>query len=382
MRKIKMGMVGGGTGAFIGEVHRKAAFLDGKIELVCGAFNSDAQRSKHSAKNFGIASLRAYGSYQEMFKKEAQLSSEQRMDFVAIVTPNKTHFPISKLALESGFHVVCDKPATFSLAEAKELQKIVEKTGLIYALTHTYSAYPMIKQAKEMIAEGKLGKIRRVVAEYPQGWLSTNLEAQGQKQALWRTDPEQSGISCCMGDIATHAENLLEYVTSLRITEVSADLTAFVQGRRLDDDGNVLLRLEQGAKGVLFASQIAAGEENALRLRVYGEKGGLEWSHNDPNSLICRWLEEPTQIYRTGVDNAYLSELTQKNTRLPSGHPEGYLEAFANIYVDVATAIHARLNGDSTAKPEVPDIVAGVRAMTFVQAVVESSQKNSTWIKI
>ena len=282
MRKLRMGMVGGGQGAFIGAVHRIAAFIDNKIELVCGAFSSTAEKSIASGKELGIDDSRCYGTYEEMMEKEKALPEDQRMDFVAIVTPNHMHFPVAKTALENGFHVMSDKPATLDLAEVKELEKIVDATGLIYGLTHNYTGYPMVKEAKDMVATGKLGKIRKIVVEYPQGWLAT---AEQNKQAAWRTDPKLAGGSCCMGDIGTHAENLAEYITGLKITELCADFTTFVEGRPLEDDGNVLIRLEEGARGILYASQISVGEENGLRIRVYGTKGGIEWVQLDPNTL-------------------------------------------------------------------------------------------------
>ncbi len=314
-RKIRYGMVGGGRGAFIGAVHRIAAAIDGQVELVCGAFSSDPQRSKDSGADFFLPPDRCYGTFEEMMEKEAALPEGERMDFVAIVTPNHMHFPAAKAALEAGFHVLSDKPATFDLAEAKELEKIVEKSGKLYGLTHNYTGYPLVKQAKDMVAEGKLGKIRKVVVEYPQGWLATRLEADDQKQAAWRTDPKRSGAAGCIGDIGTHAENLAEYITGLKISELAADITAFVPGRALDDDGNVLLRFEGGAKGVLHSSQISVGEENNLNIRVYGEKGGLEWHQNEPNTLLVKWLDQPMQVYRTA--NGYLGANAAAATRTP-----------------------------------------------------------------
>ncbi|HEY8965271.1 MAG TPA: Gfo/Idh/MocA family oxidoreductase, partial [Candidatus Methylacidiphilales bacterium] len=295
-------MVGGGQGAFIGAVHRMAANLDGQIELVAGAFSSDAARSKASGKELFLDEARCYGSYQEMFEAEAKLPAAERIEFVVIVTPNFLHFPIAKAALEHGFHVLSDKPATLDLAEAKELKKIVEKTGLLYGLTHNYTGYPMVKEARELVRSGKLGKIRKVVVEYPQGWLAQPIESSGQKQADWRTDPKRSGISCCLGDIGTHAENLAEYVTGLKIEAVCADISTFVPGRLLDDDANVLLRFEGGAKGILHSSQISVGEENGLNIRVYGEKGSLAWRQEEPNTVVLRWLDQPIQHLRAGSD--------------------------------------------------------------------------------
>src|SRR5215510_6386710 len=312
-RKIRYGMVGGGRGAFIGAVHRIAAALDQQIELVCGAFSSDPERSKASGADLFLPPDRCYGTFEDMILGEKQLPAEKRMDFIAIVTPNHMHFPPAKLALESGFHVLSDKPATFNLAEAKKLGELVKKTGLLYGLTHNYTGYPLVKEARDMISSGKLGKVRKVVVEYPQGWLATRLEATGQKQAGWRTDPKRSGAAGSIGDIGTHAENLAEYVTGLQIAELAADLTSFVKGRRLDDDGNVLLRFKGGAKGVLHCSQISVGEENNLNLRVYGEKGGLEWHQRFPNTMYVKWLDQPMQVYRTGL--GYICKNAAATTR-------------------------------------------------------------------
>ena len=383
-RKIRYGMVGGGRGAFIGAVHRIAANIDGQIELVAGAFSSDPEKSKDSGADFFLSPDRVYGSYQELVTKEAALPADQRIDFVSIVTPNHVHFPAAKAALEAGFHVLSDKPATFNLAEAKELAAIVKKTGRLYGLTHNYTGYPLVKEARHLVHSGKLGKIRKVVVEYPQGWLATRIEASGQKQAAWRTDPKRSGAAGCIGDIGTHAENLAEYITGLQISELAADLTAFVKGRKLDDDGNVLLRFKGGAKGVLHSSQISVGEENNLNIRVYGELGGLEWHQNEPNTLLVKWMDQPMQVYRTA--NGYLSDAAKAAGRTPPSHPEGYLEAFANIYKNFANAIRARQAGKKLAKDDVandyPKIEDGVRGMAFIEAVVASSKANAAWTKI
>lgn len=383
-RKIRYGMVGGGRGAFIGAVHRIAAALDQQIELVCGAFSSDPQRSKESGADFFLPPDRCYGSFEEMIKAEAKLPEGERMDFVSIVTPNHMHFPPAKMALEHGFHVLSDKPATLNLEEAKKLGELVKKTGLLYGLTHNYTGYPLVKQAREMVATGQLGKIRKVVVEYPQGWLATRLEASDQKQAAWRTDPKRSGAAGCIGDIGTHAENLAEYITGLQISELAADITAFVKGRKLDDDGNVLLRFKGGAKGVLHSSQISVGEENNLNIRVYGEKGGLEWHQNEPNTLLVKWLDQPMQVYRTA--NGYLCKAALAAGRTPPAHPEGYLEAFANIYKAFAGAVRARLEGKRLAKDDLthdyPKIHDGIRGMAFIEAVVKSSKANAVWTKL
>ena len=375
-------MVGGGRGAFIGAVHRIAANMDGQIELVCGAFSSDPDKSKASGADLYLDSSRCYGSFEEMIHSEKALPADKRMDFVSIVTPNHMHFAPAKMALENGFHVLSDKPATFNLEEAKSLAGIVAKTGLLYGLTHNYTGYPLVKQAREMVLAGSLGKIRKVVVEYPQGWLATRLEESGQKQAAWRTDPTRSGAAGCVGDIGTHAENLAEYITGLKIHELAADLTCFVEGRLLDDDANILLRFEGGAKGVLHCSQISVGEENNLNIRVYGEKGGLEWHQKEPNTLLLKWLDRPIEVYRTA--NGYLGSAAASNTRTPPAHPEGYLEAFANIYRNFANHIRARQGGQepSTVALDYPKIEDGVRGMAFIEAVVHSSKQNAAWTRI
>lgn len=380
-RKIRMGMVGGGRGAFIGAVHRMAAAIDGEIEIVCGAFSSNPKKSKLSGEDLYLPKDRVYGSYQEMIKKEALLPLGERMDFISIVTPNHVHFGPAKMALENGFHVVCDKPLAFNMKEAKALQKLVEKTGLIFALTHNYTGYPMVKQAKSMIAKNKIGKVRKVVVEYPQGWLSTFVEGTDSKQAAWRTDPKRSGIAGAMGDIGTHAENLAEYVTGLKIKKMCADLSILVDGRQLDDDGNVLLEFDNGAKGILSASQISAGEENNLRIRIYGEKAGLDWRQMEPNTLIVRWLDKSTEIMRTGIGK--LSVEAQAHTRLPGGHPEGYLEAFANIYRNFAKCVQARLQNKKPNKihTDFPTVEDGVRGMRFIEKVVASSKSKTKWTR-
>jgi predicted dehydrogenase len=382
MRKIRMGMVGGGKDAFIGAVHRMAASLDGQIELVCGAFSSSPEKSKETGKALYLPEERVYDSFEQMIQKEKDLPDTTRMDFVSIVTPNFLHFLPAKLALENGFHVVCDKPMTINLAEAKELQKLVEQTGLLFVLTHNYTGYPMVKEAREMVKSGKIGKIRKIVVEYPQGWLATKIEDTGHKQAAWRADPQKTGAANCMGDIGTHAENLAEYITGLKIKELCADLHTFVPGRHLDDDGNVLLRFENGASGVLHASQISVGEENNLNIRIYGETGGLEWHQQEPNTLIVKHLDKPAEIFRTGGAFSFLSEQALAHTRLPSGHPEGFIEAFANIYRNFALTLQARLEGRQPDRKylDFPTVNDGVRGMAFIETVVESSQSDKKWI--
>jgi len=377
-----MGMVGGGRGAFIGQVHRIAAALDGQIELVCGAFSSSPEKSRLSGKDLFLPDDRVYGSFEEMITKEKKRPEGERMDFISIVTPNHMHFAPAKMALENGFHVVCDKPLCFNLEEAYALREIYSKTDLVFALTHNYTAYPMVKEARHIIQSGQLGKIRKLVTAYPQGWLSTFLEESEQKQASWRTDPRKSGIAGAMGDIGTHAENLAEYISGLQIEELCADISTFVEGRRLDDDGNVLIRYNNGARGILYASQISAGEENALSVKVYGEKGGLEWHQMHPNTLELKWLDKPKELIRTGVGQ--LSESTQAHTRLPAGHPEGYLEAFANIYRNFAKCIQAKLEGveaDPVYK-DFPGIEDGIRGMEFIYKVIESGKSDTKWIKM
>ena len=369
-------MVGGGKGAFIGQVHRIAAAIDGEIELVCGAFSSDPARSKESGEALYLPSNRVYGSYQEMIAAERELPEGERMDFVSIVTPNHAHFGPAMLALENGFHVVLDKPMTLDLDEARQLKQKVEETGLLFLLTHTYVGYPMVRQARQMVKDGAFGKIRKIYVEYPQGWLSRPSEQSGDKQASWRTDPSKSGKSGCMGDIGTHALHLAEFVSGLRTEKLCASLYTYVEGRRLEDDGNILLQFDNGASGVLMASQVAAGEENALKLRVYGENGGLEWSQQEPNTLLVKWLDEPTQVYR--ANGAGLSAEAQAFCRTPAGHPEGYLEAFANLYRSFAGAWRAR-NGGENNMPDFPSAADGVRGMAFLDNVLRSNDSNEKW---
>ena len=378
-RKLRMGMVGGGLTSFIGPVHRKAAGIDGEIELVCGAFSVIPGESKATGEALYLNPNRVYETYQEMFEKESKLPASERMDFVSVVTPNHVHFGPSKMALESGFHVIVEKPIAFSLEEAKTLKKVVEKSGLILGLTHTYTGYPLVKEARNMVAAGKLGAIRKVYVEYPQGWLSTLLEKSGNAQASWRTDPKQSGMGGAIGDIGTHAANLAEYITGLKITEVCAMLNTVVKGRHLDDDSSMLLRFENGASGILMATQVAAGEENNLNIRIYGEKGGIEWRQMEPNTLVVKWLGKPMEIVRAG--QGYLSDDSKAFTRTPAGHPEGYLEAFANIYRAFTKAVREYKPGKKInyAKYDFPDVEDGVRGMNFVQTVVKSANSSKKW---
>ena len=380
MTRIRMGLVGGGEGAFIGAVHRIAAELDGRIELVCGAFSSNPSRSKRFGQElYDLPPNRSYGTFNEMVTEELRLPAEERMHFVVIATPNHLHFPVAESALQAGFHVVSDKPVTFDLGEARTLRALAAEKDLLFGLTHNYTGYPMVKEARELIKTGALGTIRRVIVEYLQGGLAERLETQGNKQAIWRTDPRFSGSAGCMGDIGTHGENLLEYVTGLEIDSLCADLTTFVPGRLLEDDGNVLLRFSNGARGVLLASQIAVGEENGLKLRVYGERASLEWVQTDPNSLIVRWSDRPFEVRRTGGPG--VSEAATAATRLPAGHPEGFLEAFAVLYRNFAAALEARLAGRDPTSEELdfPTIDDGVRGMAFIDAVVDSSKRGGVW---
>lgn len=382
MRKLRMGMVGGGKDAFIGAIHRIAANMDGMIELCCGALSINADIARDSAKALHLPEERTYLTYDEMIKKESELPADKRMDFATIVTPNFAHFAPAMMALDHGFHIVIEKPMTFTLDEAKELKKKVENTGLLLCLTHTYSGYPMVKQARQMVAGGALGNVRKIIVEYPQGWLSRLSEREGNAQAAWRTDPSKSGKSGSMGDIGTHAAHLAEYISGLKITKVCADLNIVVKGRMLDDDGNVFLKFDNGASGVLIASQIAAGEENALKIRIYGENGGIEWAQQEPNTLLVKWLDQPTQILRAGSNyTKHLSSFATHNCRTPGGHPEGYLEAFGNIYRNFALTLSARLEGkEPTAEMlDFPKAEEGVRGMAFIENVVASSKSNEKW---
>ena len=375
-------MIGGGPDAFIGAVHRIAANLDGQIELVCGAFSSQAEKSKVMGKSLYLNRNRSYSSYSEMIEQERRLPEGERMDFVSIVTPNHIHFEPAKLALENGFHVIIDKPLTLTLAEAKQLKKVVDKTGLVLAVTHAYTGYPMVKEARQLVASGKLGKIRKVFVEYPQGWLSQPEEKTNNKQAAWRVDPKRAGLGGATGDIGTHAANLAEYITGSNITELCSSLNSVVKGRLLDDDAAAFLKFDNDATGVLVATQVASGQENNLSIKVYGDKGGLEWRQEEPNTLVVRSLDKPKEIYRAGM--GYLSEAAKKAARVPSGHPEGYLEAFANVYQAFAAAVRDYKPGKkiNAAKYDFPDVEDGVRGMAFVEAMVKSSKSNQKWTKI
>jgi predicted dehydrogenase len=381
-RKLRMGMVGGGKDAFIGAIHRIAANMDGLIELVCGALSIHEDVAKESGKMLFLPEDRTYTSYEQMIAAEAKQPADKRMDFVTIVTPNFAHFAPAMLALDNGFNVVIEKPITFTLDEAKQLKKKLDETGLMLLLTHTYSGYPMVKEAKQIVKSGKLGKIRKIYVEYHQGWLSKLSEREGNAQAAWRTDPKRSGKSGCMGDIGTHAAHLAEYISGLKITQMCASLNTVVEGRMLDDDGGILLRFEDNATGVLTASQVAAGEENALKIRVYGENGGLEWAQQEPNTLTVRWGDKAAQTFRAG--NGYSdreSTYATHNCRTPGGHPEGYLEAFGNLYRNFALTLSAKLNHEEPHKEwlDFPGIEDGIRGMAFIDNVVASSQSDKKW---
>jgi predicted dehydrogenase len=378
-----MGMVGGGRGAFIGGVHRMAAALDGRIELVAGAFSADPEKSRQSGADLFLNPQRVYGSYQAMAKQEAALPADQRIDFVSIVARNDLHFDVAKTFLEAGFNVICEKPLAYSLEQGKQLQAIVEKTGKVFALTHNYTGYPMVKEARAMVQAGTLGRILKIVAEYPQGYAITALKDQADRAiSNWRMDPNISGVSNCIGDIGSHAENLVGYITGLEIDELAADLSTFIPGRPLDDDGNLLIRFAGGAKGVLYASQISTGDENNLNIRIYGTDASLEWHQEHPNELILKFAEQPRQIHRRG--NVYNGEACAGSTRLPFGHPEAFIEAFANVYLGAAEAIADEVQGNYPRSEgyDFPDIDDGVKGMAFIEAAVRSSENNTAWTKL
>jgi predicted dehydrogenase len=379
-RKLRMGMIGGGKDAFIGAVHRLAFNMDGQVEMVAGALSINPEIALDSGQALYLDTERIYTDYKMMLEKEAKMPPDKRMDFVTIVTPNFVHFEPAMMALEKGFNVVIEKPITFSLEQAKQLKEKVKQTGLSLLLTHTYTGYPMVKHARYLLRSGIVGKIRKVFVEYPQGWLSTFLEKTGQAQASWRTDPKKSGAAGSMGDIGTHAFNLAEYVTGSQVTALCAELNIVVEGRKLDDDGAVFLKFNSGATGVLIATQVAAGEENNIKIRVYGEKGGIEWKQEDANTLLVKWLDKPTEIHRAGT--GYVSSFASHNTRTPAGHPEGYLEAFANLYRNFVLTLKARMNGEEPKQEwlDFPGVDEGIRGMAFIENVVKSGQSKEKWI--
>ncbi|MBN1464624.1 Gfo/Idh/MocA family oxidoreductase [candidate division KSB1 bacterium] len=374
-----MGMVGGGPGAFIGDVHRKAARLDGQVEIVGGAFDIDPAKSHEMGRILNLEAKRVHDNYEKMIEAELALSAEERIDFVSITTPNNWHFPVAKAFLEAGFNVICEKPMTMDVREALELKRVVERSGKVFALLHNYTGYPMVKHARWMVREGKLGRVQKVVVEYPQDWLLKRIELEGQQQASWRTDPKQAGAGGCLGDIGTHAENLAHYITGLDIEELSADLTSFARGRLLDDDVNVLLRYENGAKGVLHSSQISTGEENNLNIRVWGTEGALRWHQENPNYLYYYQQGEPVQILRRG--NGYICEAGKRATRIPTGHPEAFLEAFANIYMNAIATMRAAMVGEEASELErdFPTVDDGLEGMQFIETVVASSKSKEKW---
>ncbi|HEY8780492.1 MAG TPA: Gfo/Idh/MocA family oxidoreductase [Mucilaginibacter sp.] len=381
-RKLRMGMIGGGKDAFIGAIHRIAANMDGQIELVCGALSINKDIAIDSGHMLFLPEDRIYTNYEDMILAESKMPEDKRMDFVTIVTPNFAHFAPAMLALENGFNVVVEKPITFTLDEAKQLKKKLDETGLMLLLTHTYSGYPMVKEARQLVKKGALGKVRKIYVEYIQGWLSKLSEREGNAQAAWRTDPKKSGKSGCMGDIGTHAAHLAEYISGLKITQLNASLNTVVEGRMLDDDGAILLRFENKATGVLTASQVAAGEENALKIRIYGENGSLEWAQQEPNTLTLKWLDKPAQTLRAG--NNYgdrESTYATSNCRTPGGHPEGYLEAFGNLYRNFAHTLQAKINNEEPKAEwlDFPGIEDGIRGMAFIENVVASNQSNEKW---
>lgn len=376
-RKLRMGMVGGGRGSFIGPVHRMAARLDGRSELIAGAFSSDPTKAKASGEDLFLAPDRVYTSYQEMAAAEAARPEGDRIDFVSIVVRNDLHFAVAKTFLEAGIHVICDKPMTFTLEQAIELRTIIRQSGKVFALTHNYTGYPMVKQARQMVRHGELGRILKVVVEYPQGYAIGSVEGDA-AISNWRADPAVAGTSNCIGDIGTHAENLARYITGLDIESLCAELTAFIPGRQLDDDGNMLLRFKGGARGILFASQVSSGDENNLNIRIWGTKGSLQWFQEHPNELIWKSANEPQKIYRRG--NSYLCEAARQSSRLPFGHQEAFIEAFANVYLSAFDAIEDAITGRPAREYDFPDADDGVYGMAFVRAAVESSQKGAVWV--
>jgi len=382
-RKLRMGMVGGGRGAFNGAVHRMAAALDGRIDLVAGAFSSDPAKSRLSGADLHLDPARVYGSYLEMAKAEAARPAADRLDFVAIVARNDLHYPVAKAFLDAGFHIVCEKPLAYTLAEARKLRDLAKRSGRLFALTHNYTGYPMVKEARAMVRAGKLGTINKVVVEYPQGYAITALKTKADgKISNWRMDPAVAGISNCIGDIGSHAENLAQYITGLELDELAADLSTIIPGRPLDDDGNLLLRYKGGAKGVLHASQISTGDENNLNIRVYGTLASLEWHQEHPNELTVKFAEAPRQVWRRG--NTYNGPEAKRFTRTPFGHPEAFIEAFANLYIEFARAVHDRLAGRKPPREgyDFPTIDDGVAGMAFIEAAVKSSKANSRWTKV
>lgn len=378
-RKIRYGMVGGGPGAFIGEVHRMAAALDGKIELVAGSFSSDPQKSEQMGRQLHLSPDRVYDSFTKMAEQEAKLPEGKRIDFVTVATPNHLHYKVCKAFIEQGIHVVCDKPMTNTIENAEDLCRLVDKHEVIFGLTHNYTGYPMVKEARRMVAEGKLGTLRKVVVEYPQGWLFEPIEQEGAKQAVWRTDPDRAGVSSVVADIGSHAENLVEYITGQRLKELYADIHTFVEGRALEDDANMLVHYEDGLRGILYASQISVGEENDFNIRLYGDKAALEWHQETPSYLHLKYPDKPEEIYKRG--NPYLSEQANFGNRIPPGHPEGFIEAFANIYSNVADTIACRIEGREPDPKmlDFPSVHDGAVGVHFIHKAIESGKKRE-WV--
>ncbi len=378
IKRLKYGMIGGGQGAFIGEVHRKAIAMDGKAELVAGCFSRDFKNTLQTGEMLGLDRERLYPSYPDMFEKESR--RRDAVDFVVIVTPNNTHFPIAKAAMEHGFHVVCDKPLALNSRESEQLMQISESTKLLFGVTYTYTGYPMVKHIKKMIANGELGDIRFINAEYPQEWLSTPIEKTGQKQSVWRTDPVQSGASNCVGDIGSHIENMVSYLTNLKISSLCARLDSFVEGRILDDNASILLEYDNGAKGLYWSSQIALGHDNGLRVRIYGSRASLEWLQEQPNYCRVSFLDKPTEIISRGRDKMY--PMAEKVSRIPAGHPEGYFEAFANIYTTFISALNKKIIGKpiSEEDSDYPGLKEGLQGVRFIEKCVQSSQKGAVWV--
>lgn len=381
-RKLKMGLVGGGIGSFIGKVHSIAACLDNRAEVAAGAFSSNPQRSKDSAAEYAVPQSRAYGSYQEMLEKEKELPEGERIDFVSVTTPNHTHYEIARAAVEAGFNVVCDKPMTFDLKQAEQLAAVVDKSDVVFALTHNYTGYPLVRQAREMILSGELGEIQAVRANYIQGWLRTKLEDDDQKQAAWRTDPSKSGVAGCFGDIATHAYNLGRYMTGLLPEKISCHLKTFVPGRKLDDYGTAVIKYQGGALGTVTASQISHGRENDVSIEIDGTKGAIQWRQEEPNAMIVRCNGEPHKIYTRDPNAPFMNGAGAAACRLPAGHPEAFFEAFANIYTSAFDAMVAKAGGDSieTVNTVYPNVHDGVEGMLFIEQAVASSQEDGAWL--
>lgn len=380
MHKVRMGFVGGGEGSFIAKAHRQAAALDGRFELVCGAFSRDLQNNQRTGASLGLPEARIYSDWRQMIEAESRLPSHERMQLLVNVTPNHLHAPVACQALQAGFHVFSEKPAALDLAELQTLEQVLVDSDCLYGLAHVYLGYPMVWEARELVRSGLIGAVRKVIVEYPQGWLSQDIASQGNKQADWRDDPEQSGIGGCIGDIGTHAFCLAEFIADQQVQYLSAMLGSHIEGRRLDDDASMLLKMSGGASGALIASQVCAGEENPLKIRVYGERGGLEWRQEEPSSLIHRSLDQPMRVLRAGLGQPWLSDAATRRMRLPAGHPEGYLEAMANLYADFADAIQA--GGGGNQAPGVPGMEVGLRGMAFIETAIASHRSDAKWTEL